>query len=247
MSPLTPMILAAVLPQLGGSGQPVQLGAHTLLGQEDGLGANPAVTAPIDTAANGSSFVAFSAGYASNTLGPTDNFGNVFAPLGSPVVYDGYNGQFDVKAYLVLDGQGGPGHRASIVKNGVPTGELTLPFVEIRNGQRLQDVQRNYPLQGSALVSEYVHTTGPALLLAFWWGDGTGLVHQALPGEGFAIIENFVMLPPQSAVQSVVAYRQVQQAGRYRVTWSETPDQGAALWLFAFQSAQTIFAADFEP
>ena len=44
-------------------------------------------------------------------------------------------------------------------------------------------------------------------------------------------------LPPNSAVQCVVAVREVMTAGTYNVTWTETPDQGAPLWLFAFQQA----------
>lgn len=224
-----------------------QPGAHTLLGQEDGFGANPAVTAAIDTQAHGSSLLAFSAGYATNSLGPTDNKGNSWTPLGPPEVYRGYDGVFDVKAYVVLDAHGGSGHRLSITKNSVPTGELTLPFIEVRDATVLHQVARNYPAASTLLTSASVTTTGPATLVAVWWGDAGGLNHSATPNNGFTVIENFVALPPNSAVQCVVAVRQVATAGTYNVSWTTSPAQGAPLWLFAFQSsADTIFGHGFE-
>jgi hypothetical protein len=224
---------------------PPALGAHTLLGQENQVGANPAATAPIATQASGSSFVAFSAGFASNSNLPTDNKSNTWTMLGTPIVYNGYGGAFDVKAYLALSGAGGSGHVVTIVKNGEPAGELTLPFVEIRNANILQSVIANYPT-GAALTSGSVATTGPAVLVAFWFGDGDGLTHTAVPNNGFTVIENFVNLPPLSAVQCVVAFKQVSSAGTYNVTWTQMPDPGAPLWLFAFQSSDTIFAAGFD-
>ena len=224
-----------------------QTGAHTLLGQEDGFGANPAVTDPIDTRVSGSSFLAFSAGYAENTQGPTDNKGNTWSPLGQPEVYRGYNGQFDVKAYVALGGHGGNGHRLSIVKNGVPTGELTLPFVEIRDVAGPPIVARNYPAASSVLTSASVTTTGPATLVAVWWGDTTGLQHSAIPNNGFSVIEDFTILPPNSAVQCAVAVRQVSAAGTYNVSWATSPAQGAPLWLFAFPTAtDLVFSHGFE-
>lgn len=225
----------------------VALGAHTLLGQEDGYGANPATTEPITTQASGSALLAFSAGYASNTNCPTDSKSNLWSQLGSPVVYNGYDGQFDVKAYVSMAAHGGSDHTVSIVKNTVQNGELTLPFIEIRNAGVLQAVARNYPTAGTPLTSGSVTTTGPATLIAVWWGDAVGLQHSAVPDNGFTIIENFVSLPPNSAVQCVVAWRDVAAAGTYDVTWTEAPDQGAPLWLFAFQSgSETIFSSGFE-
>jgi hypothetical protein len=224
----------------------VVLGAHTLLGQEDGTATSPAVTAPIATAASGSYLLAFSAGYTSNSNGPTDNKGNDWAPLGSPVVYLGYDGAFDVKAFVVRDAVGGAGHQVSIVKNGTQQGELTLPFIEIRNSAVLQDVAQTYAPTGTTLTSGTVTTTGPAVLVAFWWGDGGGLNHSAIPDNGFTIIENFVTLPPGSAVQCVVAVRAVAAAGTYNVHWATTPAQGAPLWLFAFQADPVLFANSFE-
>lgn len=226
-----------------------ELGSHTLLGQEDGHGNSPAVTSPIDTSHAGSAFITFSAGYTSNTRAPTDSYGNTWTRLGDPVVYRGYNGQFDVKAFLAMPATGGPGHTVSIVKNGQPAGEITIPFIEVRNAGALVAIASNYPPTGDTVTSGNVTTTGPATLVAFWWGDAPGLTHSAVPDNGFSIIENFVDLPPDSAVQCVVAYRQVTQAGTYHVTWSQNPAEGAPLWLFAFQTegnSDLIFAGGFD-
>lgn len=214
----------------------VALGAHALVGQED-TKADPVATATLDTAAQGSSFVAFVAGFASNDAPPEDSHRNAWRLLGTPVPYRGYDGRFDVRPYLALDGRGGSGHGFRVDKPGEPAGELTLVVVEARNAGRLVDVARNYPGPGVRLASGTVTTDGPALLVAFWWGDARGLRHVAIPGDGFRRIEEFTRLPPNSAVQAAVAVRRVEQAGRYRVTWNTLPAQGAMLWLFAFAAA----------
>ena len=212
------------------------VGAHTLLGQEEANGVNPAVTPAITTQLSGSSLIVFNAGYRSNSNPPTDSKSNAWKQLGS-VVYNGYDGRFDVKAYLVLAAKGGSNHTISIVKNGNPIGELTLPFLEIRNAGILQDVAQNYPATAATLTSGNVTTTGPATLVAVWWGDGAFKQNTAEPGNGFTVIESFVTLPDNSAVQCVVAFKDVDRAGTYNVTWTNNPPQGAPLWLFAFQSS----------
>jgi hypothetical protein len=223
------------------------LGSHTLLAHEDGNGPSVATTAPIATMASGSTLLAFSAGYTGNDQPPTDNHANTWTQLGVPLFYRGYNNQFDVTAYLVLHANGGAGHTVSIVKNNVPAGEITVPFIEIRDAGTLQSVAVNYPPADSSLTSGDVTTTGPATLIAVWWGDATGLHHSAVPDNGFVIIENFVDLPPNSAVQCVVAARQVAAAGTYHVSWATSPAQGAPLWLLAFQSTgDQVFADGFE-
>ncbi len=223
------------------------LGAHTLLGQEEGSGANPAVTAPINTQLSGSTLIAFNAGYASNNSLPTDNKGNTWVALGSGEVYRGYNGAFDVKPYVVENAQGGSGHRVSIVKNGNASGELTLPLIEIQNAN-VHAWVKNYPANANSVTSADITTTGPAILLAFWWGDAGGLMHTASPNNGFTVIESFLNLPPNSAVQSVVAFRQVISAGTYNVSWTHAPSQGAPLWLIALQTPENdlVFQNSFE-
>lgn len=212
------------------------LGAHTLLGIEEGEGTDPETTSPINTQASGSSLITFTAGYADNTGGPSDSEGNTWTAAGSEV-YTGYGGAFDVRGYYVEQATGDTGHTVTFQADGTPNGEMTVPFIEIKNAGELVDYAQNYPAAGNPLTSGDVTTTGPAVLVALWWGDATGLTHTAVPNNNFTTIESFVNLPPNSAVQCVVAVREVMTAGTYNVTWSETPDQGAPLWLFAFQQA----------
>lgn len=224
------------------------LGAHTLLWQGYDAGTSPAETDPVDTQPSGSSLIVFNAGFSSNTDPPTDNYANTWTQLGDAVIYNGYEGRFDVKAYLSLAATGGDGHTVSIEKNGQADGEITVPFVEIRNAGVLQDVAQNYPDSAPTITSGSVTTTGPATLIAVWWGDAYVYDMTAVPDQGFTVIDSLLHLPPNSAVQCAVAYKQVTQAGTYNVTWSQSPSQGAPLWLFAFQSAtsDTIFVSDFE-
>jgi hypothetical protein len=225
--------------------QLLSLGAHTLLGQEEGNGVSPALTQAVDTLSSGSVLLAFNAGYASNFMLPTDNKSNSWSALGAPVVYNGYGGAFDVKAYIVANANGGNGHQLRIVKNGNASGEMTVPFVEIRNA-RMVDVAQNYPASGTLVTSASVQTTGPAILVAFWWGDGGGLNHTAMPSAGFSILDSFLSLPPNSAVQCAVATRTVASAGSYSVSWTQSPAQGTVLWLFAFQARDVLLRDGFE-
>ncbi|THD06713.1 hypothetical protein B1991_11825 [Rhodanobacter lindaniclasticus] len=239
---------------------PPALGVHTLLAQADHRGRRPAVTVPLDTAPTGSALLVLNGGFASNAVPPTDSYGRHWTQVGPTAVYDGYQGRFDVKAYVSLAGPGGPHHTVSIDKPGEPDREITIPFVEIRHAAVLQDFAQNYPaptltqriagklkrtLEGMlsepddrfSVTSGEVATTGPATLIAVWWGDGNVRQMSAVPDNGFTVIDSYLQLPPISGVQCAVAYRQVDRAGTYRVSWSGSPRQRAILWLFAFQSA----------
>jgi len=231
------------------------LGSHTLLVQADGDGVDPALTAPITTQAGDSSLLVLVGGFASNASIPSDNYDNTWVRQDPVITYNGYNGRFNTAAYVVLSAKGGAGHRVRLAKDGEQAGELTAPFIEIRNAGALQDVAHNYPSPGlvdrladkfrrawpgavdgnADLTSGSVTTTGPATLVAVWWGDAYVYRMTAVPNNGFKVIDRFLELPPNSGVQCAVAVRQVDRAGSYRVTWSGTPAQGAILWLFAFQ------------
>lgn len=258
LAALTALLLAVVN---GGAGaatppQAPALGAHTLLGQSEGQGSSPAVSAPIDTQPDGSSLLVLVGGYASNDAAPTDSYGNHWKPLGGSVYYRGYENRFSARAYLASEARGGPEHRLSIVKPGNAAGELSAPFIEIRHAGMLQAVAQNYPAPGFAarlaraarraagaapdstgtLTSGKVTTTGPATLVAVWWGDSRALKMTATPNQGFKVIEQWLDLPPNSAVQCAVAVKQVDGPGTWDVSWTSTPAQGAILWLFAFQA-----------
>ncbi|WP_426703029.1 hypothetical protein ACPPVV_08570 [Rhodanobacter sp. Col0626] len=213
------------------------LGAHTLLAQSEGLGISPAVTAPIATQPHGSSLIVFNGGYSSASAPPVDNYANRWKQLGHTVRYgNGYGDSFDVKAYLALSAKGGANHTVSIAKPDQAAGEISMPFIEIRQAGVLQDVAQNYPQASLVMTSGRVTTTGPAALVAVWWGDGGVKRMTAVPNNGFAVIDSFLELPDNSGVQCAVAFKQVRAAGTYDVSWTGVPVQGAILWLFAFQS-----------
>ncbi|WP_217343182.1 hypothetical protein [Rhodanobacter sp. C01] len=236
------------------------LGAHTLLVQTEGKGVSPAVSKPLTTEASGSSLLVLISSYASNSDDPTDSYSNTWKQLGPSVIYNGYDGKFNARAYVVLSARGGANHTVSITKSGDAGGEISVPIIEIRHAGVLKDVAQNYPVPGTvgrvtnklarvwhdvagnpsvsstSLTSGSVTTTGPATLIAVWWGDATVYSMTAVPDSGFKVIDSFLELPPNSGTQCAVAFRQVAAAGTYSVTWTGSPAQGAILWLFAFQS-----------
>lgn len=231
-------MLLAALPMMAATAgdaslPPASLGAHAFLGQGEGIGADPAVTAPVTTQATGSVFIVFNAGYANNDATPVDTYRNRWKPLASPVSYENYGDRFNIRAYVALAGKGGAGHTVSIAKRGEPHGELSLPFVEIRHATRIQAMAHNYVRSGVVMASDEVTVDGPATLLAFWWGDGGVKRMTAVPGDGFTTLDSFLELPDESGVQAAVAWKQVDAAGTYRVHWTVAPVQGASLWLIA--------------
>ena len=260
----SPIVIGMMLLSMGlGEASPMQsipehapadvtvLGAHTLLVQPDGEGTDPAIAGPIDTRDAGSALLVLVGGYVSNAAPPSDTYANTWAQQGPSIAYQGYRGRFQASAYVALPARGGKDHRVILPKHGAPAGEITAPFVEIRNAGVLQDVAARYAVPDwmarigrklsrghseAALTSGSVTTTGPATLVAVWWGDAFVYRMTAVPDNGFQVIERFLELPPNSGVQCAVAVRQVDRAGTWRVTWRGTPAQGAILWLFAFQA-----------
>lgn len=236
------------------------LGAHTMLNQSEGDGSSPAVTSPIHTQERGSSLLVLLAGHADNDADPTDSYGNTWKRVGEPVTYNGYDGRFNARAFIAIDAHGGKRHTVQVLKPGSPNGEITIPFIEIANAGKLQDVAQNYPTPGmsaraankltrawqgmvggsdttsSLLKSGTVTTTGPATLVAVWLGEAYIYNMSAVPGDGFKVIDSYLHLPPNSGVQAAVAIKQVDRAGTYSVSWNGSPAQGAILWLFAFQA-----------
>ncbi len=235
MRPMSALLLALLPLSAHGFDTPSSLGGHVFVGQPEGLGANPAQTPPMATQASGSVFIAFAAGYADNEAAPVDNYRNHWKPLDGGQTYAGYGGAFSVRPYVLVGGMGGPAHRVSIAKAGHPSGELSLSFVEIVRASRIAAIAKNYASPSETVSSETIDVDGPATLLAFWWGDGGVKRMDVTPDDGFQVIDNFTRLPDESGVQGVVAWKQVDRAGRYQVRWHVTPAQGAALWLIAIR------------
>jgi hypothetical protein len=98
----------------------------------------------------------------------------------------------------------------------------------------MQDAAWSEVLAGDALTSRKVTTTGPATLVAFWWGDaGVRFEKRAVPDSGFQIVDS--VLEEGALVQCAVAVKRVEAAGSYDVTWRASPVQGAQLWIVAIE------------
>lgn len=165
---------------------------------------------------------------------PTDNKVNSpYAQLGTAHPYTPLYPDSGTALYAFSSASGGNGH--IITTTTIPRDEVTLDIVEVQNGALIEDFKWNEVLQGSPLTSLAVTTTGPATLLAFWWGDGNQyFAHTAIPGDGFTLIDS--ILPIGSYVQTAVAVRNVTNPGSYSVTWDSGGNEGAQLWLVAVQS-----------
>ena len=165
---------------------------------------------------------------------PTDNKGNTpYAQLGSTHAYVPLYPNSGTALYAFPSAAGGTGH--VVTASTVARDEVTLNAVEVRNGGVIQDYKWNEVLQGHPLTTLDVTTTGPATLVAFWWGDGNQyFVHTAVPDNGFTLTDS--LGPLGSYVQTAVATRDVASAGSYHVTWDSGGNEGAQLWLVAIQS-----------
>lgn len=194
----------------------------------------PLSTAAADTQSTGSTLlVCVGRGQASNQSKPTDNKSNPYVLIGAHV-YTLWLGS-STALYSCEVAAGGAGHTVTAPKP-VPSDETTLSVVEIINGGLIQDVKWKEVLAGSPLTSAAVTTTGPALLVAWWWGDADSPGDKtAVPDNGFTVIDSILLAG--GLVQCAVAVKQISTPGTYHVTWTATPTQGAQLWIAAVQAS----------
>lgn len=163
---------------------------------------------------------------------PTDNKGNSpYQQLGQNETYH-YFPTSGTAIYTFPTMAGGSGH---VVKTGTQAqDEITLAAVEVINATRIEEFEWSEVLN-APITSKQVTTTGPATLVAFWWGEADSQPNpqHAAVQDGFTIID--YALDAGSLVQCAVAVKNVTTAGTYDVTWTATPAQGALLWLIAVQ------------
>ncbi len=168
-----------------------------------------------------------------NLTVPSDSAGNSYTQRGAILLYDTFPDYGNALAYA-SNARGGQPLVITATKLGVPSDEMTITAVEVTNASRISDFNINYPRAGQLGRSGSVTTTGPAILLAWWWGDGdSSLAHVATPNNGFTVINEILL--PGGLVQCCVAYRKVSVAGTYDVTWSMLAQEGAILWLVAVE------------
>jgi len=201
----------------------------------DGVSVSPLSTSAMSTAAGGSTLLAcVGRGVVSAHGAPTDNKGNTFVQLGTTHTYTLWASS-GTALYACEQASGGAGHVVTAAKP-QPSDETTLSVIEVTGGGLVRPAQWREVLAGSPLTSASITTTGPALLVAWWWGDaGVQSDKTAVPDNGFSVVDS--VLASGALVQCAVAVRQVSAAGTYNVTWSATPMQGAQLWIVAVQSA----------
>lgn len=187
-------------------------------------------TPAMSTAEGSTIVVSVGRGNAGAFVAPTDNRGNgAYPQLGIVHRYTNWPGS-GTALYARTGASGGAGH---VVHVGTPyDDEITMAAVEVIGGTRIADVAWREVLAPAPLTSASVTTTGPATLVAFWWGDaGAEGQKTAVPGDGFVRVD--AILDEGSLVQAAAAVRDVSAAGTYTVTWTATPVQGAQLWLVA--------------
>jgi hypothetical protein len=171
-------------------------------------------------------------GVVSTQVRPRDNKGNSYSQIGDSRTYSLWPTS-GTALYSSERGTGGSGHIVTVDKS-QPADETTLTMLEVVNGGTVKDAQWREVRAGQPLQSPTVTTTGPALLVAWWWGDaGVEQNKTATPDSGFTVIDS--VLREGALVQCAVAVREVADAGTYSVTWTSTPLQGAQLWLVAVQ------------
>jgi len=216
------------------------LGAHALKFQAYHEPDHPVTlltTSPMSTQTSGSAIIVGigrgqMALFAQPSALPTDNMGNTpYRQIDTAMKYTDWPSA--TALYAFPSAHGGPNH--TIAATTPADDEITLAAVEVVEGTHVQDYKWN---QGDAdpLTSLEVTTTGPATLIAFWWGGGFPDTEPqtAGPDNDFqAIAKNVETLG--GFVQCAVAVKNVTKAGSYSVTWKSTPTQGAQLWLVAVQ------------
>lgn len=209
------------------------LGAHALSFHRIGENRPLIATAPMSTAPSGSTIIV---GVGRGQIGahapPTDSHGNTpYQQLGEAHTYTNWPSS-GTALYAFTSMTGGDDHVVRVETP--PADEVTLAAVEVLDGSYVHAFEWSEVLAGSPLTSKRVTTTGPATLIAFWWGDaGVAQDKTAVPNNDFVVIDS--VLASGALVQAAVAVKNVAEAGTYDVTWTATPRQGAQLWLVAVQ------------
>lgn len=210
------------------------LGAHALVFHISKGSVGPLLSTPPLTTQSGSTLVALVGKGSVWNLGlPIDNKGNApWVQVGAIHEYTNWPGE-GTAVYAFNSIVGGPNHIVSVDDANV-WDEVTFALVEVKNGGVIQDYKWNEVLKPGALTSQSVTTTGPATLIAVWYGDdASSTPSNPVPNNGFTVIEGNGNAT--ESVQMFVATKDVPGAGTYNVTWNTTPVQGAQLYLIAVQ------------
>jgi len=178
---------------------------------------------------------------------PTDNHGNTFTLTNQTHTYHDWPNS-ETGLYIKIGAAGGANHTFSATFGSVGSqstdgDEVSLSVVEVLHGTKIQGysfVEKTLSGSSTTLTSNSVTTTGPAVLVAWWWGTAgippLGQNHTAIPGNGFTLIaeaSRTARLNSNGYVQFAAAYKVVSTPGTYSMTWTTT--EGAQLYLVAVQ------------
>jgi hypothetical protein len=193
----------------------------------------------ITSRVSGSSIICVTLGEFTNYTPPTDNKGNTLDLLQNSGYAGGLWPGFGMEVYGKASMVGGSSHATQITKN-TGTDESTLIVVEVTGTSNITSTSIVAVSAGGAGVpysSSTVNTTGPALLVSAWGGDGdTSLTDQTCnPEIGWTMIES-LFLGGTAYIQAAVAVRQVMTAGSYSVDWTPVQNQGGIVFLAALQA-----------
>jgi hypothetical protein len=210
------------------------LGAHALVFHISKGSVGPWLSTPPLTTQSGSTLVALvGKGSVWNLSAPIDNKGNTpWQQVGPIREYTNWPGE-GTAVYAFHNIVGGANHIVSVDDANV-WDEVTFALVEVKNGGVIQDHKWNEVLKPGILTSQSVTTTGPATLIAVWYGDDSSSTpSNPVPNNGFTVIQGNGNAT--ESVQMFVATKDVPGPGTYNVTWNTTPVQGAQLYLIAVQ------------
>jgi hypothetical protein len=164
---------------------------------------------------------------------PVDTRGTIYNKVVADAPYRGYPSVGNAVFSASVGSGNGP--LTITIKKSIAAGEITVNAVHIPNGTKVTAAPRTYPSAGSGVQrSGSVTTNGPAVLVAWWWGDGSlGTTHVANPANGFQIISALTL--DGNIVQCTVAVKVVSAAGTYDAAWFSTSGEGAMLALVAVE------------
>lgn len=235
---ITSNLVSITVTSVGGGTPPVPgeptTGAHAMVFHRSGGSVGATLPLPAMSTQSGSTMLAIvGKGSLQEINPPTDSLGNgPYAIQGTKHPYMLWPNEGT--AVYAFDNIVGGANHVLRVNDQNTFDEVSFAAVEIRNGGVVQAVAWNEVLNVTAQTSASVTTTGPATLVAVWFGDDASPVPSTpVPNNGFTVIEgtgNAV-----ETVQMFVATKNERAAGTYNVTWNTTPRQGAQLYLIAVQ------------
>jgi hypothetical protein len=207
----------------------------------DGAGTSPATVSLGTTQASGSTIVVCAGTNRDETGAPTDNKGNTYSALQGSNYYGNQWQPMGIDIWADAQAVGGAGHAISVAKPTYAAGESTIIAVEVQNAGAIQAssiVARQTTGPGGQHVSASVTTTGPAMLISFWGGDGGAdqIPLYATPEAGWTKVQE-VALDEIFHVQMACAVKYVSGAGTYTCTWTANSNQGGIIALVAVQKA----------